>query len=240
MFKNREIGLGRTIKRQISSAISKSFTDRPLVTYRPAVHQIAPCTHAHIKKAGQNKAENTSFEYISEESKKLSAFRFYLWHVGLVVLFSTFFSANLAAAAEVTLAWDANTEPDLAGYKIYYDTSSGPPYCGTEADQGTSSIIVLVEDLDDPDFPEYTITGLGEKDDYYFAVTAFDNENSESGYSNEATTADAAGEDEGGDGGGGGCFISSSGYGLHSPKKMSAQFPITGARFIALVRGFLR
>ena len=28
-------------------------------------------------------------------------------------------------SAQVTLAWDANTEPDVAGYKIYSGTSSG-------------------------------------------------------------------------------------------------------------------
>ena len=36
-------------------------------------------------------------------------------------------------AMDVTLQWDANTEPDLAGYKIYYDTDSGHPYEGTQS-----------------------------------------------------------------------------------------------------------
>jgi len=31
----------------------------------------------------------------------------------------------LAYSADVTLAWDANDEPDLDGYKIHYGTSSG-------------------------------------------------------------------------------------------------------------------
>src|SRR6266508_4056476 len=31
----------------------------------------------------------------------------------------------LSSAAQVTLAWDANTDPDLAGYKLYYGNSSG-------------------------------------------------------------------------------------------------------------------
>ena len=30
----------------------------------------------------------------------------------------------IAYSATVTLAWDANTEPDLAGYKIHYGTAS--------------------------------------------------------------------------------------------------------------------
>ncbi len=41
-------------------------------------------------------------------------------------------SPSLSYSAEVTLAWDANTESDLAGYKVYYKTgSAGEPYDGT-------------------------------------------------------------------------------------------------------------
>src|SRR5439155_23215763 len=35
-------------------------------------------------------------------------------------------TANVSnATAQVTLAWDPNTEPDLAGYKVYVGTTSG-------------------------------------------------------------------------------------------------------------------
>jgi len=30
-----------------------------------------------------------------------------------------------AFSSQVTLAWDQNTEPDLAGYKLYYGNASG-------------------------------------------------------------------------------------------------------------------
>ena len=126
-----------------------------------------------------------------------------------------FFVPGIASAAEVTLAWDANTETDLAGYNIYYDTSSGPPYYGTGADQGDSPITVLCDDLDDPQNPEFTITGLDDDQDYYFALTAFDNEGNESDYSNEVSTASGPGGGESsGGGGGGGCFIGTTINGL--------------------------
>ena len=105
----------------------------------------------------------------------------------LILSFSMLYSS--AYSAEVTLQWDPNTEPDLAGYKIYYDTNSGAPYDGTAADQGSSPVVVAIEDLTDPDQPEYTITGLTGSRDYFFAVTAFDNETPslESDYSDEVT-----------------------------------------------------
>ena len=39
---------------------------------------------------------------------------------------------SLVYSANVTLAWSANTESDLAGYYIYYKSgTSGAPYNGT-------------------------------------------------------------------------------------------------------------
>ena len=96
-----------------------------------------------------------------------------------------------AYAMDVTLRWDANTEPDLAGYKIYYDTDSGPPYDGSGAHQGDSPIHMdLAEDEypDDPDLVQYTVLNLPDGT-YYLAVTAYDDEFPplESGYSNEVS-----------------------------------------------------
>ena len=119
---------------------------------------------------------------------------------------------GVSSAAEVTLAWDANTETDLMGYKIYYDTSPGDPYYGTGADQGISPITVLCADLNDKFNPRFTLTGLSDNEYYYFALTAFDNENLESGFSNEASTA--GGNKGGSSGGGGGCFTVVSSIGL--------------------------
>jgi fibronectin type 3 domain-containing protein len=79
-----------------------------------------------------------------------------------------------AQAGQVTLAWDANTEPDLAGYKIHYGTASG-----------NYSV-----HLDVLNVTSYTVTGLTDGQTYYFAATAYDEAGNESGYSNEATYTD--------------------------------------------------
>ncbi len=82
-----------------------------------------------------------------------------------------FVGAATATAADVVLAWDPNTESDLAGYKIYYGNSSG--VYSTVVTIGTQTT--------------YTISGLA-PGTYYFAVTAFNTSGLESGYSNEVST----------------------------------------------------
>jgi hypothetical protein len=94
-------------------------------------------------------------------------------------------------AADVTLQWDANTESDLAGYKVYYKTGlSGEPYNGTGATEGASPIEMALAQDENPDqgIVEFTLHGLADAVTYFFAVKAYDNETPslESGYSNEA------------------------------------------------------
>ena len=80
-----------------------------------------------------------------------------------------FSSVNIAYSAEPTLAWDANTESDLAGYYIYYKTgASGSPYDGRGSDEGDSPIQVPLSYLDDPTNPEFTMYGLSDNEDYFF------------------------------------------------------------------------
>jgi hypothetical protein len=73
------------------------------------------------------------------------------------------------AAASVELQWDANTEPELAGYKIYWGTSSGNYTSSKDVGKTTT----------------YTLTGLDEGKTYYFSATAYDGSSNESGYSNQ-------------------------------------------------------
>src|SRR3989454_6757424 len=77
------------------------------------------------------------------------------------------------SAAQVTLACDPNTDPDLAGYKLYYGTSSGSYQFSVDVGNLTS----------------YTLPGLLEGQIYYFAATAYNSSLDESGFSNEASKA---------------------------------------------------
>lgn len=101
---------------------------------------------------------------------------------------------------DITLAWDANTEPNLAGYKVYYDSDgSGEPYGGIGATEGDSPIDV-------GNVTEFTLYGLLDGEVHFFAVTAYNDEGLESDYSNEVSTRGSA--DRPGDVGvDSGCFI---------------------------------
>ena len=74
-------------------------------------------------------------------------------------------------AASVTLRWDANTEPDIASYNLYYGTASRTYGLPLPAGNTTS----------------YTVDNLDEGRTYYFALTALDTSGNESGYSSEIT-----------------------------------------------------
>ena len=90
----------------------------------------------------------------------------------LLLLFAFVFFGQVqhGFAADVTLAWDAITQPELAGYKVYVGTSSRNYGAGTNVGIVT----------------QYTVTGLG-PGTYYFAVTAYDATGRETGYSNEVS-----------------------------------------------------
>ncbi len=82
----------------------------------------------------------------------------------------------IVQAAEVGLAWDANAESDLAGYKIYYGTSSGN----------------YSHSIDVGDTTAYTLTDLDEGVTYYLAATAYDTDDNESDFSKELVHTTAA------------------------------------------------
>ena len=77
--------------------------------------------------------------------------------------------ACTANAFDVKLAWDANTEPDLAGYKVYWGTASGN----------------YSNNVDVGNVTETEIKNLPDDVLVYFAATAYDAEGNESDFSNE-------------------------------------------------------
>jgi len=106
------------------------------------------------------------------------------WRSILIAIASLFIFSQVGHARDVTLSWNPNTESDLAGYKIYYDTDSGPSYNPAAEDRATSNPdgppIVVGSDV-----TEVTITGFRNDRPYYLAITAFNDAGIESEYSLE-------------------------------------------------------
>ena len=105
--------------------------------------------------------------------KKINFLFLYLLFTIVVCL-----NASSAFAGTVTLSWDAPTTnadgtplTDLAGYKVYYGTSSHN----------------YSQNIDVSNVTTYTVNNLTDGLTYYFAVTAYDTGSNESAYSNEAS-----------------------------------------------------
>lgn len=77
----------------------------------------------------------------------------------------------LLLAGALKVSWNANTEPDLAGYKIYHGKSSRNYTVSINVGKVT----------------EYTVDQLSEGVAYFFVVTAYDLAGNESGYSQEVS-----------------------------------------------------
>lgn len=97
------------------------------------------------------------------------------------IMFACLFSMvgqTACFATTVVLQWDPDTDTDLSGYKVYYQTdSSTQPFQGTGATQGATPVDIHNQTT-------ATISGLDPAHAYYFAVTAYDTAGVESSYSN--------------------------------------------------------
>ena len=96
--------------------------------------------------------------------------RFKFWHY-LFLAASILFSlpASNAHSAQVTLAWDASTDSNTAGYKVYSGTSSRSYQAVIDVGKTTTC----------------TISNLPDGTNYYFAATDYNASGAESAYSNE-------------------------------------------------------
>lgn len=79
------------------------------------------------------------------------------------------------AASSVTFTWDANTEPDLAGYRLYQAASSGVYI------YDAAHVVLTI--------PVGTTTGSIQSQDgtWFWVLTAYDTSGNESEPSNEVT-----------------------------------------------------
>ena len=76
-------------------------------------------------------------------------------------------SATVLHAQSATLAWDANTEPDVSGYRLYYGTKTHT-YSKT---------------IDVGKVTTYKVAGLDVSQNYFFAVQAYNTAGLSSGLS---------------------------------------------------------
>jgi hypothetical protein len=83
-------------------------------------------------------------------------------------------AAATADAATITIGWDRNTEPNIAGYVVSYGTASGSYNQTVDVGQATT----------------WSLT-VNDGRTYYFAVQAYNTAGQRSGYSNEAAGAAA-------------------------------------------------
>lgn len=91
----------------------------------------------------------------------------------LITMFFIFIFAASASAREVTLSWDANSEPDLDHYVVYWGVIPGN-YTNDSGDIGLVT--------------EFSVEIPDDGQAYFFAVTAVDEAGLESDYSNEVST----------------------------------------------------
>ena len=95
---------------------------------------------------------------------------FSLVFLNLFVLFTLLLSPNIAHCLDLSFAWDANTEPDLAGYRVFYRQQGQNYDYNNPAWEGTET--------------SCTISGLDDNTSYYFVSRAYDI------YDNESVNSD--------------------------------------------------
>jgi len=88
----------------------------------------------------------------------------YILSILIILLYTT-----ICFGGEITLAWDANSESNIKGYKIYYGPASH----------------TYNKNIDTGKVTTYTVNNIPSGEKLYYAVTAYDTSNNESDYSNE-------------------------------------------------------
>jgi hypothetical protein len=94
--------------------------------------------------------------------------------VGFLLIFTS------AMAGDLKVSWQANSEPDLAGYFVYYGARTG--FYRYRLSVGRQT--------------EYTIRGVAPGETYFIAVTAADNAGNESAFSEPIRVRTASAQDQ--------------------------------------------
>src|SRR5208283_2381319 len=79
-----------------------------------------------------------------------------------------------AGQSRIWVSWAADSEPDLAGYRVYYSVgAAGPPWNGTAAIEGSPSPVLVTG-------TNWLLRGLTLGTNYFVAVSAVDTSGNES------------------------------------------------------------
>ncbi len=98
------------------------------------------------------------------------------------ILLGAIFGANKVFAGTATVSWNANTESDLAGYKIYYGTSAR-----TGTDPKTCGLCGYSTSINVGNVTNHAFSSLTDGLTYYFSVSAIDTTGNESSFSGEVS-----------------------------------------------------
>jgi hypothetical protein len=93
------------------------------------------------------------------------------WIAVVTIATPLFGAAMNADAASVTLAWDRNSDPNIAGYRVYYGPTSGAYPSVIDAGNATQQVVNNLQN------------GIT----YYFAATAYNTAGVESEFSAEVS-----------------------------------------------------
>jgi hypothetical protein len=114
----------------------------------------------------------------------------------ITFLYSLLMLPLICPAAQVTLAWNANFEPTVSGYRVYYGTTSS--YYTAVIDVGNQTAV--------------TITGLVPGVTYFISATAYTSTGDESNFSGEIAYSVPGSSPSSS---GGGCFIATAAFGSY-------------------------
>jgi hypothetical protein len=130
------------------------------------------CNFSRLGKKMKDNKKSNSPKKVNFFVKKFNGLTPFLFFLCLILMLPV-----IAQAASVTMTWNRNQEPDIAGYRIYYGTQSGQ----------YSDTITVYDSATQPLQRSYTVAGLSEGTTYYLALKTFDQAGQESDYSVETS-----------------------------------------------------